>query len=99
MNNGPKRGGGALLLYCGRRCPGSRVQRPCHDGSRRLCRKGAKSPDPQTAVNEIYDNHGEVIDVMYYNVMGQQSSKPFDGINIVVKRYSDGTTSSTKVRY
>jgi len=36
---------------------------------------------------------------MYYNVMGQQSSKPFDGINIVVKRYSDGTTSSTKVRY
>jgi hypothetical protein len=26
-----------------------------------------------------------------------QSDKPFDGINIVVTRYSDGTTSTTKV--
>jgi hypothetical protein len=29
--------------------------------------------------------------------MGQQSSKPFEGVNIVVTRYSDGTTSTTKV--
>ena len=35
--------------------------------------------------------------VTYFNVMGQQSDKPFEGINIVVTHYSDGTTSTTKV--
>lgn len=57
--------------------------------------------DIPVAIYELYyDNfHGSVVDVTYYNVVGQQSSKPFDGINIVVKRYSDGTTSSTKVLY
>lgn len=35
--------------------------------------------------------------VRYYNVMGMESEKPFEGINIVVTRYSDGTTSATKI--
>jgi hypothetical protein len=35
--------------------------------------------------------------VTYYNVTGQQSSKPFDGLNIVVTRYNDGTTDTAKV--
>ena len=38
-----------------------------------------------------------VTSVTYYNMMGQQSSKPFQGVNIVVKRYSDGSTSTAKV--
>lgn len=35
--------------------------------------------------------------VRYYNVMGMESRKPFEGINIVVTRYSDGSISTTKV--
>lgn len=38
-----------------------------------------------------------VTSVHYYNVMGMESEQPFDGINIVVTRYSDGTTSAVKV--
>ena len=41
--------------------------------------------------------HGEVVDVIYYNTLGMESKTPFDGINIVVTRYSDGTTTTTKV--
>ena len=33
----------------------------------------------------------------YYNAQGIQSDKPFDGLNIVITRYSDGTTRTTKV--
>lgn len=35
--------------------------------------------------------------VTYYNTMGQQSSTPFHGVNIVVTRYSDGKISTAKV--
>ena len=35
--------------------------------------------------------------VIYYNVAGMSSDKPFDGVNIVVTRYADGTQSSVKV--
>ena len=38
-----------------------------------------------------------VVGVSYYNLMGVESKKPFDGVNIVVTRYSDGSTSTTKV--
>ena len=41
--------------------------------------------------------HGEVVDVIYYNTLGMSSKTPFEGINIVVTRYSDGTTSTAKV--
>lgn len=54
------------------------------------------SQDIQTAVNSIYGDR-EVVDVQYVNALGQQSSKPFEGVNIVVTRYSDGTMSTTKV--
>ena len=59
-------------------------------------------PDPKipTFIQSIYDytqTQGEVVDVTYYNMQGMQSSKPFDGIKIVVTRYSDGTTSTAKV--
>ena len=35
----------------------------------------------------------------YYNVTGQQSDKPFAGMNIVVRTYTDGTTSTSKAIY
>ena len=49
-----------------------------------------------TAVNEVKAN-AEVESVTYFNVAGVQSDKPFDGINIVVTRYTDGTASTAKV--
>ena len=35
--------------------------------------------------------------VRYYNLMGVESKTPFDGINIVVTRYTDGTSAAVKV--
>ena len=55
-----------------------------------------KAPDPATGVIEIA-NHGEIVETIYYNMQGMTSDKPFDGINIVVNRYSDGAISVTKV--
>jgi hypothetical protein len=49
-----------------------------------------------TAVEEIL-YHGEIVSQTYFNVQGMESDKPFDGINIVVTRYSDGATSVSKV--
>ena len=60
--------------------------------------KGTNPHDPSTAVAELYIN-GEVVSKTYYNVQGMQSDKPFDGINIVVTRYSNGATTTTKVRH
>ena len=51
---------------------------------------------PVTSVNGVYHDK-EVAGVTYYNMMGQQSGKPFDGVNIVVTRYNDGTTKTAKV--
>ena len=39
----------------------------------------------------------EIIGHTYYNLTGQSSSTPFDGLNIVVTRYSDGTSTAAKV--
>ena len=63
---------------------------------------GAEGPgapgDPSTGIIEyVAGNHGEVVDQMFYNTQGMQSERPFSGINIVVTRYSDGTTTTTKV--
>ncbi len=41
--------------------------------------------------------HGEVVSVTYVNSLGMTSDKPFEGVNIVITRYSDGTTSTSKV--
>ena len=54
--------------------------------------------DPPTEVRELLDVTGKTVDsVRYYNVLGMESQKPFEGINIVVTRYTDGTISTTKV--
>ena len=49
-----------------------------------------------TGVIEIL-NQGEVVSKTYYNAQGMESDKPFKGVNIVVTRFSDGTTSVSKV--
>ena len=40
---------------------------------------------------------GEVVSTTYINVQGMTSEEPFDGVNIVVTRYNDGTTTISKV--
>ena len=73
-------------------------------------RDGESEPDPvgygvesgggaarvATAVNEI-TYQGEVVETLYYNVQGMVSDKPFDGVNIVVTRFGNGTTSVSKI--
>ena len=49
-----------------------------------------------TAVEGI-SNSRQVVGVKYYNVAGIESDTPFDGVNIMVTRYSDGSTSTVKV--
>ncbi len=39
----------------------------------------------------------EVKSVRYYNTLGVESATPFEGVNIVVTTYSDGTTSTEKI--
>ena len=57
--------------------------------------------DPESIVTAIKGIHGDlpalIEEIQYYNVMGQMSHKPFEGVNIVVTRYSDGTTTTQKV--
>ena len=38
-----------------------------------------------------------IVGTSYYNLMGVESDKPFDGLNIVVTTYSDGSRTSKKV--
>ena len=49
-----------------------------------------------TAISTVNAN-SQVESVRYYNVAGIESSKPFAGMNIVVTRYSDGSTTTSKV--
>ena len=41
----------------------------------------------------------EVESVNYVNTMGQVSNRPWQGVNVVVTRYTDGTTRTTKAVY
>ncbi len=47
-------------------------------------------------INELY-NGIVPVDVTYVNPQGMKSSRPFDGVNIVVTRYSDGSTRTSKI--
>ena len=52
--------------------------------------------DEPTAISILAgDRH--VVSHTYYNVAGMAGDKPFDGINIVVTHYSDGSQSVTKI--
>ncbi len=48
-----------------------------------------------TAVNDI--SAKAVAGIKYVNIAGMESSKPFDGVNIVVTTYTDGTKAVKKV--
>ena len=41
----------------------------------------------------------QAIGQTYYNLAGMASSKPFDGVNIVITNYSDGTIKTAKAVY
>ena len=51
-----------------------------------------------TAIDGIM-NDSEIDTVTYVNMAGAQSSEPFEGINIKVVRYKNGTMKSTKILY
>jgi hypothetical protein len=56
----------------------------------------AKTGDITTSVS-VVNRDITVVRVDYYNLMGMRADRPFEGINIVVTHYSDGTTSSFKM--
>ncbi len=50
-----------------------------------------------TAINGVFaDGYREVVGVDYVNTAGMISDKPFQGMNIVVTRYSDGSKTTAK---
>ena len=51
---------------------------------------------PDTRIDDPVTDK-QVISHTYYNLAGMSSGTPFDGMNIVVTRYSDGTSRATKV--
>lgn len=50
-----------------------------------------------TAINTVSVGNGEVKSVKYVNVAGIVSDVPFQGVNIVVTEYTDGTRTTTKM--
>ncbi len=48
-----------------------------------------------TGVSDV-DANREVASVTYYNVAGVAQTTPFNGVNVVVTRYTDGTISTVK---
>ena len=51
-----------------------------------------------TAVNHLQASR-EVVSVTYCDVAGRMSQKPFQGLNIIVTRYTDGTTVTRKALF
>ena len=59
---------------------------------------GADSPNIITAIKDVVDVTGKAVaGVKYYNLAGIESDRPFEGVNIVVTTYTDGSRSSSKV--
>ena len=48
-----------------------------------------------TGINDVTGK--AVAGVKYYNVAGIESDRPFEGVNIIVTTYTDGSRSSAKV--
>ena len=55
-----------------------------------------KDPDISTGVEDV-DSEKTVAGVTYYNLLGVSSDSPFEGVNVVVTTYTDGTKSSKKI--
>ena len=57
-------------------------------------------PDDPTEVQEVIAdgmNVPTVISERYFDVSGAEHSAPVDGVNIIVRQMSDGTTQTEKV--
>ena len=61
----------------------------------RMTRIAVTADETTTAVRDI--NNRQVVATTYCDLAGRTSQKPFEGLNIVVNRYADGTTSTSKV--
>ena len=89
------------------------VMRPANGTRLTVAPQGTAEPGTPSASYMVYpldmSNNGTptavlelsalktVASVTYYNLMGVESKKPFDGVNIVVTRYSDGSIMTQKV--
>lgn len=51
----------------------------------------------ESGVDEAFDNNATVIETAYYDLQGHRHNGLSTGLNIVVMKYSNGTTKSTKV--
>ena len=51
----------------------------------------------ESGVDEAFDNNATVIETAYYDLQGHRHNGLNTGLNIVVMKYSNGTTKSTKV--
>ncbi len=50
-----------------------------------------------TAINGVFvDGNRQVVGIDYVNAAGMISDKPFQGVNIIVTRYSDGSKTTSK---
>ena len=55
-----------------------------------------QDPNLSTGVEDV-DAEKTVAGVTYYNLLGVSSDRPFEGVNVVVTTYTDGTKSSKKI--
>lgn len=51
----------------------------------------------ESGVDEAFDNNATVIETSYYDLQGHRHNGLNTGLNIVVMKYSNGTTKTTKV--
>ncbi len=51
----------------------------------------------ESGVDEAFDNNATVIETAYYDLQGHRHNGLNTGLNIVVMKYSNGTTKTTKV--
>ena len=56
----------------------------------------SNDPDHATGVEDV-NAEKTVAGVVYYNLLGAASDRPFEGVNVVVTTYTDGTKSSKKI--
>ena len=59
---------------------------------------GENTDNIVTAIKDVVDVTGKAVaGVKYYNLAGIESNRPFDGVNIIVTTYTDGSRTSAKV--
>ncbi len=54
--------------------------------------------DVPTAINTV-ETSGKIVSIKYYNMLGIESSTPFNGVNVVVTTYDNGNRTTSKKLY